>query len=66
MKLFGNLFLGKSGQVEGAVGGVVVECLEADGGDDHVGDAIEVAAVRGGHDSPVLDMSDGSFYGGTY
>jgi hypothetical protein len=45
---------------------VVVECLEADVGEDDVVDVVEVVAVSGGHDSPVFDVSDGSFYGSAY
>lgn len=66
LKFFGNLFLGQSGQAEGAVGEVVVECLEADGCEDDVVDSVEVAAVWGGRDSPVLDVGEGSFRDSTY
>ena len=64
IKLFGNLFLGHLRQVEGTAGEAVAECLEADYGEDDIVDAVEVATVSGGHDSPVLDVSDDSFYNG--
>jgi hypothetical protein len=66
MKLFGNLFLGQLGQAEGSVGELVVECLKTDRGENDVVDAVEVAAVAGGHDSPVLDVRDGLFYDEAY
>jgi hypothetical protein len=47
VKLFGNLFLGHLRQVEGATGEVVVECLEADYGEDDIVDAVEMATVSG-------------------
>jgi ribonuclease BN (tRNA processing enzyme) len=58
LKLFGNSFLDQSGQVKSAAGEVVVECLEADGGEDDVVDAVEVSAIPGGHDPPIFDMRD--------
>jgi hypothetical protein len=61
-KLFGNLFLGQPRQAEGSVGELVIKCLKTDRGEDDVVDAVEVAAVAGGHDSPVLDVCDGLFY----
>jgi hypothetical protein len=66
LKLFGNLFLGQPGQAEGSVGELVVECLKTDRGEDDVVDAVEVAAVAGGHDSPVLDVCDGLCYDEAY
>jgi hypothetical protein len=45
---------------------LVVECLKTDRGEDDVVDAVEVAAVAGGHDSPVLDVCDGLFYDEAY
>jgi hypothetical protein len=66
LKLFGNLILGQLGQAEGSVGELVVECLKTDRGEDDVVDAVEVAAVAGGHDSPVLDVCDGLFYDKAY
>jgi hypothetical protein len=58
VKLFGNSFLGQSGQAEGAVGELVVEDLETYDGEDDVVDAIEVTAVPGSRDSPVLHVGD--------
>jgi hypothetical protein len=58
MKLFGNSFLDESGQAKAAAGEAVVECLEADGGEDDVVDTVEVSAVSGGHDSPIFDVRD--------
>jgi hypothetical protein len=66
MKLFGNSFLGQSGQAEGAVGELAVEGLETYDGEDDVVDAIEVTAVPGSRDSPVLHVGDRLFDDETY
>jgi hypothetical protein len=59
-KLFGN---GRLDSVEGqpSVGGLLVEFLKSDDGLDVGVDAVQVAAVTGGEDPPVLRVANSPF-----